>query len=104
MHIFMHAQLPWREAPFCCVSADETEEDMAEEVEWEDDGSLPLDKEGGLPFYFLDAHEEPHVPHTVYLFGKVGTLLLSEVSEIFLHSPQAQKGPVVLCNKPRTLC
>ncbi len=47
---------------------------MAEEVEWKDDGSLPLDKEGGLPFYFLDAHEEANTPHTVYLFGKVHIL------------------------------
>jgi len=44
---------------------------MAEEVEWKDDSSLPLDKEGALPFYFLDAHEESNAPHTVYLFGKV---------------------------------
>ena len=35
-----------------------------------DDGSLPL-AEGTLPFFLLDAHEEPATPGTVYLFGKV---------------------------------
>lgn len=42
-----------------------------ESKEWVDDGSLPLDKDGQLMFYFLDAHEDAHLPHTVYLFGKV---------------------------------
>ena len=42
-----------------------------EPKEWVDDGSLPLDKDGQLLFYFLDAHEDTHLPHTVYLFGKV---------------------------------
>ena len=41
----------------------------ASEEQWLDDGSLPLDG-GALPFYFLDAHEEPATPDTVYLFGK----------------------------------
>ena len=36
-----------------------------------DDGSLPLDPDGQLPFFFLDAHEEPGVPGVVYVFGKV---------------------------------
>lgn len=39
--------------------------------EWVDDGSLPLDKDGNLPFYFLDAHEDARLAQTVYLFGKV---------------------------------
>ena len=42
-----------------------------EPKEWVDDGSLPLDKDGQMMFYFLDAHEDAHLPHTVYLFGKV---------------------------------
>ena len=56
------------------------DEEMAEEAEWKDDGSMPLNKEGGLPFYFLDAHEEANAPHTVYLFGKVCPLMV-RVSE-----------------------
>ncbi|PRW60975.1 DNA polymerase alpha catalytic subunit [Chlorella sorokiniana] len=39
--------------------------------EWKDDGSLPLDGDGQLPFYLLDAHEELAQPGVVYLFGKV---------------------------------
>ena len=36
------------------------------------DGSLPLDADGRLPFFFLDAYEDPHaMPGTVFLFGKV---------------------------------
>ena len=42
-----------------------------EPKEWVDDGSLPLNKDGQLLFYFLDAHEDANLPHTVYLFGKV---------------------------------
>lgn len=38
---------------------------------WVDDGTLPLDSESRLPFYFLDAHEEHSQPGVVYLFGKV---------------------------------
>lgn len=42
-----------------------------EEVkEWVDDGSLPLEDDK-LPFFLLDAHEEPATPGTLYLFGKV---------------------------------
>ena len=37
--------------------------------EWADDGSLPLE-DGKLPFFLLDAHEEPGTPGTLYLFGK----------------------------------
>lgn len=57
----------------------EGEEEQAE-VEaqpWVDDGSLPLDGEGALSFFFLDAHEEPSVPGTVYVFGKVGASTIS---------------------------
>lgn len=39
--------------------------------DWVDDGSLPLDSEGKLPFYVVDAHEEATTPGTIYLFGKV---------------------------------
>ena len=42
-----------------------------EAAEWVDDGTLPLDKDGNLMFYFLDAHEDANLPLTVYLFGKV---------------------------------
>jgi len=36
------------------------------------DGSLPLDADGSLPFFFLDAYEDgAHAPGTVFLFGKV---------------------------------
>ncbi|KAG0614550.1 hypothetical protein M758_6G185500 [Ceratodon purpureus] len=38
-----------------------------------DGSSLPLDAEGRLPFFLIDAHEEPYGanPGTVYMFGKV---------------------------------
>ena len=51
--------------------AEEMNEAEEEPQEWVDDGSLPLNKEGQLLFYFLDAHEDANLPHTVYLFGKV---------------------------------
>ena len=38
---------------------------------WEDDGTLPTDAGGMMPFYFTDAHEEPNNPGTLHLFGKV---------------------------------
>lgn len=41
------------------------------ETVWTDDGSLPLDSQGQLAFFLLDAHEETATPGTVYLFGKV---------------------------------
>lgn len=41
------------------------------EAVWTDDGSLPLDRQGQLPFFLLDAHEEVATPGLVYLFGKV---------------------------------
>ncbi|KAK2077328.1 hypothetical protein QBZ16_004962 [Prototheca wickerhamii] len=39
-----------------------------------DDAELPLNGEGKLPFYLLDAHEELAQPGTVFLFGKVPTI------------------------------
>jgi DNA polymerase alpha subunit A len=38
-----------------------------------DGSSLPLDAEGRLPFFLIDAHEEPYEanPGTIYMFGKV---------------------------------
>ena len=36
-----------------------------------DDAPLPLDAAGALPFFLLDAHEEPGDRGTLYLFGKV---------------------------------
>lgn len=38
-----------------------------------DGSSLPLDAEGRLPFFLIDAHEEPYGanPGTIYMFGKV---------------------------------
>jgi hypothetical protein len=84
---FSHVQLSWRGAQSGCASVDDPEEEMVEEVEWEDDGSLPLEKDGGLPFYFLDAHEEPHVPHTVYLFGKVVPYWCLRSETVFFSCP-----------------
>lgn len=51
-------------------------------AEWVDDGSLPVDNEGALHFFFLDAHEEIHAPGVVYLFGKVSTFD-AHVSKVF---------------------
>ena len=56
---------------FCFVRSDATEEIQEMEEQFVDDGSLPLDENGALPFYFLDAHEEHSSPDLVYLFGKV---------------------------------
>ena len=53
------------------LNADAQVEPAAASSEWVDDGSLPVDGEGTLPFYMLDAHEEYGAPGTVYLFGKV---------------------------------
>ncbi|KAK9841868.1 hypothetical protein WJX81_008187 [Elliptochloris bilobata] len=44
---------------------------VADGKEWVDDGSLPVDGGGALPFFFLDAHEEPATPDRLFLFGKV---------------------------------
>lgn len=45
--------------------------EMQAEQEWKDDGSLPLDSQGQLPFYLIDVHEEHSNPGCLYLFGKV---------------------------------
>ena len=54
--------------------ADEEDEEAAAaaaaKAEWVDDGSLPIDGTGALPFFFLDAHEEPATPDRLFLFGK----------------------------------
>jgi DNA polymerase alpha subunit A len=52
---------------------------VGEEEDWNvdqyngDGNSLPLDAEGRLPFFLIDAHEEPYEanPGTIYMFGKV---------------------------------
>lgn len=36
---------------------------------------LPVDREGNLPFFFLDAFEDPSIPGKVFLFGKVKRIL-----------------------------
>ena len=47
------------------------EEDLNDRVAC-DGSSLPLDAEGRLPFFLIDAHEEPYGgnPGTIYMFGK----------------------------------
>jgi hypothetical protein len=57
------------------VHVDEDGSEAQPETAWKDDGSLPLDSQGQLPFFLLDAHEEASSPGLVYLFGKVNTLL-----------------------------
>ena len=52
------------------IADEQAEPPTASAREWADDGSLPVDGEGTLPFYMLDAHEEMGAPGTVYLFGK----------------------------------
>ena len=51
-----------------------------------DDAPLPLEKDGGLPFFLLDAHEEWATPGVVYLFGKV-PLLNSSSGSLLLPVP-----------------
>lgn len=48
------------------------EEDVNDRIT-SDGSSLPLNSEGRLPFYLIDAHEEPYGanPGTLYMFGKV---------------------------------
>ncbi len=58
-----------------CPYADEDGSEAQPETAWKDDGSLPLDSQGQLPFFLLDAHEEASTPGLVYLFGKVTTLI-----------------------------
>ena len=57
----------------CLLHAGAEEEDAAAvaATKWVDDGSLPVDGSGALPFFFLDAHEEPATPDRLFLFGKV---------------------------------
>lgn len=60
----------------------EEEEDggaaAAEAKEWVDDGSLPVDGGGALPFFFLDAHEEAATPDRLFLFGKARALFRAD--------------------------
>ena len=51
-------------------------EDAAEPA-WVDDGTLPTDAAGNLPFYLIDAHEEQNMPGTVFLLGKVPPSLVT---------------------------
>jgi len=55
------------------AAADVKEEDNATDRVTSDGSSLPLNAEGRLPFFLIDAHEEPYGanPGTIYLFGKV---------------------------------
>lgn len=57
--------------------------------EWKDDGSLPLDGEGQLPFFLVDAHEESARPGDVFLFGKVQAIqrYLCEANILTLLAP-----------------
>ena len=57
-----------------CADEDGKAAEAEAEVEWKDDGSLPLDGQGQLPFYLVDAHEEHSNPGSLYLFGKVRLL------------------------------
>ena len=67
----VHRFLPDKESPPVldgeapCAAADSpTGADIASQA-----GEAPLSE--SLPFYFMDAHEEPAVPDTVFMFGKV---------------------------------
>lgn len=44
-------------------------------VQWTQPGSAGAPS-ADLPFFFLDAHEEPNSPDTVYLFGKASACCL----------------------------
>ena len=70
----IYLYVPQNRRQFCFVCPDATEEIQEMEEEFVDDGSLPLDENGALPFYFLDAHEEHSTPDLVYLFGKVANI------------------------------
>ncbi len=62
-------------------------------TEWHDDGTLPVDKDGSLPFYFIDAHEELATPGVVYMFGKVNRCILnSNVLNYLCNSNEFLKG------------
>lgn len=54
-----------------------------------DDAPLPLEKDGSLPFFLLDAHEEWATPGVVYLFGKVPLLNSSSGSSAAAGSSPA---------------
>ena len=56
------------------AGAEEEAAAAAAATEWVDDGSLPVDGGGALPFFFLDAHEEPATPDRLFLFGKARAL------------------------------
>lgn len=77
-------QCSWRIVEF--AFADEDGSEAQPETAWKDDGSLPLDSQGQLPFFLLDAHEEASTPGLVYLFGKVNTLISCSCSVL---SPQS---------------
>ena len=58
-------------------------EDAAEPA-WVDDGTLPTDAAGNLPFYLIDAHEEQNMPGTVFPLGKVPPALVIVEHSAFL--------------------
>ncbi|GMH42291.1 hypothetical protein BSKO_10210 [Bryopsis sp. KO-2023] len=47
------------------------QEEASDEKPWVDDGTLPVDEAGNLPFFVLDALEDSYKPGVVYLFGKI---------------------------------
>lgn len=55
------------------AAADVKKEDDVNDRVTSDGSSLPLNAEGRLPFFLIDAHEEPYGanPGTIYMFGKV---------------------------------
>lgn len=64
---------------------------------WTDDGSLPLNSQGQLPFFLLDAHEETATPGLVYLFGKVSSLLQRQPSVKHISRPSMRLAAAILC-------
>lgn len=64
-------QLMYEQEEGDAAAGDSAAADAAPLAEWQDDGSLPLDSEGQLPFFLIDAHEELAQPGVVFLFGKV---------------------------------
>ena len=83
------------------AGADEEDAAAAAATEWVDDGSLPVDGGGALPFFFLDAHEEPATPDRLFLFGKVRPLKPEQYHVQCIHTPnltclmqtRARSGP-----------
>lgn len=49
----------------------EPEPEAADRLASGAEGELPLSEDGSLPFYLLDAHEEPAQAASLFLFGKV---------------------------------